>query len=199
MNATEALNKIKALFAEEGQVVTADVPAPSEETKMSFETYDLKDGSKIELTALEIGADAMLADESGNTAPCPDGEYELADGTNVTVTEGKVSGIETAQAEEPASEEPADTMPAPAAMEEQFSAIDSQIEVLKAENDGLKAELSKMEGKFNQAFAELIAVVEGLSKLPSVEPTQAPRTAFSAGESRAEKESRLLERLKAIK
>jgi hypothetical protein len=199
MNATEALNKIKALFAEEGNVVTADVPAPAEETKMSFETYDLKDGSKIELTALEIGADAMLADESGNTAPCPDGEYELADGTNVTVTAGKVSGIETAQAEEPASEEPADSMPAPAAMEEQFSAIDSEIEVLKATNESLKAELSKMEGKFNQAFAELIAVVEGLSKLPSVEPTQAPRAAFSAGESRASKEARLLERLKAIK
>ena len=198
MNATEALNKIKALFAEDGKVVTADVPA-TDETKMSFESYDLMDGSKIELTALEIGADAMLADESGNTAPCPDGEYELADGTNVTVTAGKVSGIETAQAEEPASEEPADSMPAPAAMEEQFSAIDSEIEVLKATNESLKAELSKMEGKFNQAFAELIAVVEGLSKLPSVEPTQAPRAAFSAGESRASKEARLLERLKAIK
>ena len=198
MNATEALNKIKALFAEDGKVVTADVPA-TDETKMSFESYDLMDGSKIELSALEIGATAMLADASGNTAPCPDGEYELADGTSVTVTAGKISGIETPQAELPTSEEPADSMPAPAMMEEQFSAIDSEIEVLKAANEGLKVELAKMEGKFNQAFAELIAVVEGLSKLPSVEPTQAPRTAFSAGESRADKENRLLERLKAIK
>lgn len=198
MNATEALNKIKALFAEDGQVVTADVPA-TDETKMSFESYDLMDGTKIELTALEIGADAMLADASGNTAPCPDGEYVLADGTNVTVTAGKVSGIETPQAELPTSEEPADSAPAPAAMEAQFTAIDSEIEVLKATNESLKVELTKMEGKFNQAFAELIAVVEGLSKLPSVEPTQAPRAAFSAGESRASKEARLLERLKAIK
>jgi hypothetical protein len=195
MNATEALQKIKALFAEEGQVVTADVPAPAEEAKMSFESYDLKDGSKIELSALEIGAEAMLADGSGNTAPAPDGEYELADGTMVSVSAGLVSGIETPAAEAPASEE----APAPAEMEEQFSALDAEIEALKATNEALKAELAKVEGKFNQAFGELIAVVEGLSKLPSVEPTQAPRTAFSAGESRAEKEGRLLERLKAIK
>lgn len=198
MNATEALNKIKALFAEDGKIVTADVPA-TDETKMSFESYDLMDGSKIELSALEIGATAMLADASGNTASCPDGEYELADGTSVTVTAGLISGIETPQAELPTSEEPADSMPAPAMMEEQFSAIDSEIEVLKATNEELKEELAKMEGKFNQAFAELIAVVEGLSKLPSVEPTQAPKTAFSVGESRADKENRLLERLKAIK
>lgn len=195
MNATEALNKIKALFAEEGNVVTADVPATEEPAQLAFESYDLKDGSKIELSGLEIGAEAMLADESGNTAPAPDGEYELADGTMVSVSAGLVSGIETPAAEEPASEE----APAPAEMEAQFSAIDSEIEVLKATNESLKEELAKMEGKFNQAFAELISVVEGLSKLPSVEPTQAPRTAFSAGESRADKENRLLERLKAIK
>lgn len=195
MNATEALNKIKALFAEESNEVSVDVPATEEKTQMAFETYDLKDGSKIELSALEIGAEAMLADESGNTAPAPDGEYELADGTMMTVSAGLVSGIETPEAEEPESEE----APAPAEMEEQFSALNGEIEVLKATNESLKAELAKMEGKFNQAFGELIAVVEGLSKLPSVEPTQAPRTAFSAGESRAEKEGRLLERLKAIK
>jgi hypothetical protein len=199
MNATEALNKIKALFAEEGQVVVADVPAPAEETKMSFETYDLKDGSKIELTALEIGADAMLADESGNTSPCPDGEYELADGTKMMVESGKIMSITSPEVEETISEEPADTMPEPAMMGAEFIEIETEIEVLKMMNEDLKVLLSKMEDKFNQAFAELIAIVEGLSKLPSVEPTQAPRTAFSAGESRASKENRLLERLKAIK
>lgn len=197
MNATEALQKIKALFAEEGQVVTADVPAPAEETKMSFESYDLKDGSKIELSGLEIGAEAALADESGNTSPAPDGEYELADGTMISVSSGKVSGIETPEAESPASEEAPGSVTTE--MDAQFNAIDGEIEVLKATNEALKAELAKMEGKFNQAFGELIAVVEGLSKLPSVEPTQAPKTAFSAGESRADKEARLLERLKAIK
>jgi hypothetical protein len=195
MNATEALQKIKALFSEEGQVVTADVPAPTEETKMNFQSYDLKDGSKIELSGLEIGADAALADESGNTSPAPDGEYELADGTMITVSAGKVSGVETPQAQAPASEEG----PAPAEMKAQFLAIDSDIEVLKAMNESLKEELAKMEGKFNQAFSDLINVVENLSKLPSAEPTQKPKTAFSAGESRADKEARLLERLKGIK
>jgi hypothetical protein len=195
MNATEALSKIKALFAEEGkEEVSADVP-PNDETKMSFESYDLKDGSKIELTALEIGAEAMLADESGNTIPATDGEYELVDGTMITIASGKVEGIETAKAEEPASEE----SPISEEMQNQFNAMTSEIEALKATNEALKAELGKVDGKFNQAFSELIAVVEGLSKLPSVEPTQAPRTAFSAGESRADKENRLLERLKAIK
>jgi len=93
MTVNEAIEKIKVLLASnEEAVVETTEEASAPVTELNFETYDLKDGSKIDLSGLEIGAEAMLVDETGNSAPAPDGEYELADGTTVSVVAGKVEG-----------------------------------------------------------------------------------------------------------
>ena len=96
MTVKEGIEKIRLMLASEGeadQVETNEPEAPVSE--LAFESYDLKDGSKIDLSGLEIGAEASLVDETGNASPAPDGEYELVDGTMITIVGGKVEGIET--------------------------------------------------------------------------------------------------------
>ena len=191
MNVSEAIEKIKVMLADNAVAQTEEI-APEPATQLVFETYDLKDGSKIDLSALEIGADAMLVDESGNSVSAPDGEYELADGTMMTVVGGKVEGIETPQAEEPTSEE------APMEADSQFDEMNSTISYLQAENEALKSKLGELESKFNQGFSEILSVLEGFSKTPVADPIQNPKNNFRIVEPKADKIERFLERVKTL-
>jgi len=195
MNFSEAIEKIKVLLAEnEGQPTTEIATEPA--TELTFMTYDLIDGNKIELSSLEIGADAMLMDESGNTAMAPDGEYELADGTMITVASGKVEGLETPKAEAPTAEE----APAPAEMDsDKFESVQAEIDYLKTENQELKAQLEAINTKFSQGFSEVINALELISKMPSSEPIQAPKNKFALVEKKEDKVARFLERVKTLK
>ena len=191
MNVSEAIEKIKVMLADNSVQQTEEI-APEPATQLVFETYDLKDGSKIDLSALEIGADAMLVDDSGNSVSAPDGEYELADGTMMTVVGGKVEGIETPQAEEPTSEE------APMEADSQFDEMNSTISYLQAENEALKNKLGELESKFNQGFSEMLSVLEGFSKTPVADPIQNPKNNFRIVEPKADKIGRFLERVKTL-
>jgi hypothetical protein len=191
MNVSEAIEKIKVMLADNAVVQTEEI-APEPATQLVFETYDLKDGSKIDLSALEIGADAMLVDESGNSVSAPDGEYELADGTMMTVVGGKVEGIETPQAEAPTSEE------APMEADSQFDEMNATITYLQAENEALKNKLGELESKFNQGFSEMLSVLEGFSKTPVADPIQNPKNNFRIVEPKADKIERFLERVKTL-
>ena len=197
MTVKEGIEKIRLMLASEGdadQVETNEPEAPV--SMMSFETYDLKDGSKIDLSGLEIGAEAKLVDESGNSSPAPDGEHELVDGTMISIVGGKVEGIETPQAEMEPIEEPETEMP----MEmDKFTEIDGTIENLKAENEALKAKISSIEGKFSQAINDLSDVVLGLVSTPSANPIQAPKNSFSQVEKREDKIERFLSKVKNLK
>ena len=197
MTVKEGIEKIRLMLAsenEEVQVETSEESAPV--TELSFETYDLKDGSKIDLSGLEIGAEASIVDESGNTSPAADGEYELVDGTMITIVGGKVEGIETPQAEAEPIEEVVEEIPME---EDKFQAIDGTIENLKAENEALKAKIASIEGKFSQAINDLSDVVLGLASTPSAGPIQAPKNSFSQVEKREEKIERFLNKVKNLK
>lgn len=189
MTVTEAIDKIKVLLSEAPEMQTEEV-ATEPKTELAFETYDLIDGSKIDLSALEIGADAMLVDESGNAVAAPSGEYELADGTMISVMDGKVEGIESPLAEMPEVEEEVEVEMA----EEpnQFEEMNATIGYLQAENEALKAKLGEMEGKFEQGFAQVVSALEALATLPSADPIQAPKQAFKVTESKSEKVDRFL-------
>lgn len=197
MTVKEGIEKIRLMLAsenEEVQVETSEESAPV--TELSFETYDLKDGSKIDLSGLEIGAEASIVDESGNTSPAADGEYELVDGTMITIVGGKVEGIETPQAEAEPIEMPEEEIPMES---DKFTEIDGTIENLKAENEALKAKIASIEGKFSQAINDLSDVVLGLASTPSAGPIQAPKNSFSQVEKREEKIERFLNKVKNLK
>ena len=200
MTIQEGIEKIRLMLASEGTeeapIETSEDPAPV--TQLAFETYDLKDGSKIDLSGLEIGADALIVDDSGNSSPAADGEYELVDGTMISVVGGKVEGIETPQAEA----QPADEVGADMPMEmdsDKFEEINGTIENLKAENEALKAKISSIEGKFSQAINDLSDVVLGLVSIPSANPIQAPKNSFSQVEKREDKIERFLSKVKNFK
>lgn len=200
MTIHEGIEKIRLMLAsenEEVQVETSEESAPV--TQLSFETYDLKDGSKIDLSGLEIGAEAMLVDESGNASPAPDGEHELVDGTMVTTVGGKVEGIETPQAEMEPIEDVVEEIPMGDDKEDKFNEIDGTIENLKSENEALKAKIASIEGKFSQAINDLSDVVLGLASTPSANPIQAPKNSFSQVEKRDEKIERFLNKVKNLK
>lgn len=197
MTFKEAIDKIKVMLAESEQSQVEEVvDAPTNE--FNFETYDLKDGSKIDLSSLEIGAEAMLVDESGNASPAPSGEYELTDGTMVSVMDGKVEGIETPQAESPIVEEEM----AEEVVEENpnnFEAMNATIEYLQSENELLKSKVVELEGKFKEGFASVAEALEKLSEIPSAEPVQKTHSAFALNGSKNEKIDKYLELVKNLK
>lgn len=190
MTVKEGIEQIKVLLSGQTELQTEEV-AQEPATELTFETYDLMDGSKMDLSALEIGADAMLVDESGNAVAAPNGEYELADGTMVSVVEGKVEGIESPIAEMPEAEDEL-TKDKEEEMSSQFDEMDATINYLKAENEALKAKLDEMDGKFNQAFEKVFVLVEELAKMPSADAIQAPKQSFKLTESKADKVDRFM-------
>jgi hypothetical protein len=199
LSVKEGIEKIRLMLASEGsEEVSVETSEEAPVTQLSFETYDLKDGSKIDLSGLEIGAEAMLVDESGNASPAPDGEHELVDGTMVTTVGGKVEGIETPQAEAEPIEEPETEMPME--MEaDKFEEVNGNISSLQAENEALKAKIASIEGKFSQAINDLSDVVLGLASTPSAGPIQAPKNSFSQVEKREDKIERFLNKVKTLK
>lgn len=197
MTVKEGIEKIRLMLASEfevDQVETSEPEAPVAE--LAFETYDLKDGSKIELSGLEIGATAMLVDESGNTSPAPDGEHELVDGTTITIVGGKVEGIETSQAEAEPIEEVEEEIPMES---DKFEEMNGSISSLQAENEALKAKIASIEGKFSQAINDLSDVVLGLASTPGAGPIQTPKNSFSQVEKREDKIERFLNKVKTLK
>lgn len=199
LSVKEGIEKIRLMLASEGlEEVSVETSEESPVTQLSFETYDLKDGSKIDLSGLEIGSEATLVDASGNSSPAPDGEYELVDGTMITVVGGKVEGIETPQAEAEPIETPEAEMPME--MEsDKFEEMNGSISSLQAENEALKAKIASIEGKFSQAINDLSDVVLGLASTPSTGPIQAPKNSFSQVEKREDKIERFLNKVKNLK
>lgn len=199
LSVKEGIEKIRLMLASEGsEEVSVETSEEAPVTQLSFETYDLKDGSKIDLSGLEIGAEAMLVDESGNASPAPDGEHELVDGTMVTTVGGKVEGIETPQAEAEPIEEPETEMPMEMEVDK-FEEVNGNISSLQAENEALKAKIASIEGKFSQAINDLSDVVLGLASTPSAGPIQAPKNSFSQVEKREDKIERFLNKVKTLK
>jgi hypothetical protein len=183
MNALEALEKIKALFQEPEPAPTPE-PEP-EPTK--FESYNLLDGTSIEISALEVGGSVNIMDANGDATPAPDAEYTLADGTEVSVAGGSITAIAT---KEDGPIDPAES--------EEMAQFKSQIANQSVEIEGLKAEIKTQSEQFNEAFKQLIEVVETIANAPSAEPSKQPQ-GFKHTEPIADKEERLLNKLKNLK
>jgi hypothetical protein len=177
MNPKDALLKIKALFEDMPQEPVAaaaptQVPAPAE-TKVQMAEYSLTDGSKVMISALEVGGKVEMADGT----PVAMGEYILADGTSIQVDETGVI-IEIASPKE-------DTMPeeapveAPAAVQDATAMVAEMESKFNAQKEQLEKKISDLENKVKQGFAQVAELVEALSNVPSTEPTQKSANAFS--------------------
>ena len=173
MNAQEAILKIKALF-EDNAAPVKEVEAEEtkvEETKVEMAEYSLMDGTKVEISALEVGGSVNLAD--GTMAPA--GDHELMDGTQITLDEnGKIIAIETKVEDvTPEVEVESKDDKKMENMAEQFNASIAELVEAKRVSDEKVLEL---ENKVKQGFAQVAELIEALSNTPSADPIQKPNS-----------------------
>ena len=198
MNAQEAILKIKALF-EDNVAPVEEVQAEEtkvDETKVEMAEYSLIDGTKVEISALEIGGSVTIEGQ-----PAPAGDHELMDGTEITLDEnGIIVEIESKQVEaapevdtevEAKKEEDKKI----AEMAEQFEAKIAELIEAKNASD---LKVLELESKVKQGFAQVAELIEALSNTPSEDPIQKPNAFNSFVKTNDIKEARLQKYRNAI-
>ncbi len=160
-NPIELLQEVKKLVFQE-----ETMPAPG---------YSLKDGTKILVSALEVGGIVTLEDGT----PAPAGEHTLADGTEIVLGEGGViAEIKAKEVEAPeVSVEIESGKEEKEKMYSKFSEIESRIaaseqsfSALQSDYEGLKSAF----GKQSEAMQGLIQLVDTLVNVPSQAPAEVP-------------------------
>lgn len=176
MNPKEALQQIRALFEDMPQVVEPQAPVTEEVTKVEMAEYSLADGTKVMISALEIGGKVEMADGT----PAPQGEHQLMDGTSIQVDEtGTI--IEIASPKEDIVEEEPVAPAAPVAPAQDTTAMAEELKAEFAEQKSqLETKIAELESKVKQGFAQVAELVEALSNTPTAEPTQKAANAFQS-------------------
>lgn len=176
MNPKEALKQIRAIFEDMPPVVGTQIPVAEKVTKVQMAEYSLADGTKVQISALEVGGMVQMADGT----PAPMGEYNLMDGTSIQVDEtGAIIQIASPKEDVVVEEPVAPATPVAPAQDTQAMA-----EALKAEfaeqKSQLEKKISELESKVKQGFAQVAELVEALSNTPTAEPTQKSANAFQS-------------------
>jgi hypothetical protein len=203
MTTIEALNKIKQLFADAGQLVDPN-PAPAPENKPEpgaqsvnmVSEYILKDGTKVLVDKLEPGGIAKIVDQSGAEIFAPVGEHELADGMIMVVGEnGVISEVKPVQAAAP---EVSVEVEATKQMKKKLDEMVEMINQMKTNFESQIAEATAENKKLSTGMSKLTDVIIGMCQTPSAEPTK-PANAFSQHvESRNDKINAFLEMAKSV-
>lgn len=211
MTPLEALMKMKAAFEAAGaefapNMPAQDVPAPADAAPVadmpvgSAKVYDLKSGGKITVEKMEIGGKVTIADANGTESPAPAGEYELADGTSISVDDmGAIAEISTAteEAQDPI-EDATETAPADM-VAEKIAKCEEAIAELKSELAAKKQAMDASEAKFSKAITDLSDIMVGLINTASANPTEQPKDKFEKQvESKEAKMKRFLDFAKNI-
>jgi uncharacterized protein YuzE len=185
MNPQEAILKIKALFDDNIAPieVEAEVAPMVEESKVEMAEYSLMDGTKVEISALEIGGLVTLEGE-----PAPVGDHELMDGTEITLDEnGKITAIETkvVEASPEVDFEAGYDKKKEEEMAEEFNA---KIAELIEAND---AKIAELENKVKQGFAQVAELIEAISSTPTEDPIKKPSSFTEFVNTKSIKEQRI--------
>lgn len=179
MNTKEALMQIRALFENMPQVVEPVAPVAEvapEVTKVEMAEYSLVDGTKVMISALEIGGMVEMADGT----PAPAGEHQLMDGTSIVVDElGAIVEIESPKSDVVEVEPVAPAAPVPPAQDTTAMAEELKAEFAEQKSQ-LEAKIAELESKVKQGFAQVAELVEALSNTPTAEPTQKAANAFQS-------------------
>jgi hypothetical protein len=182
MNAQEAILKIKALFDDNILPVEAE-DTKVEETKVEMAEYSLMDGTKVEISALEIGGLVTL---EGN--PAPVGDHELMDGTEITLDEnGMITAIET-KVVEASPEVDVEAGYDKKKVEEMAEAFEAKIaELIEANN----SKIAELENKVKQGFQQVADLIESISQTPTEDPIQKPNSFTEFVKTNSIKEQRI--------
>ena len=174
----ETLDKVKKLiFGEDTAVATV--------TEIKLMAAELADGTMINVEpALEVGA-MVTVEVEGVVAPIPNGEYPLADGTIIAISEGAISDIKEVEAEE---EEAMETEATPQATTETVTeakirkiiesteTVFAKVETLETELSEVKAEFAKYKEESDAKEKAMFSAVEELATEASVTPVKKKRS-----------------------
>lgn len=177
MTPKEALEKIKALFADQ-----SEMPKQEEQpAKMEAKEYVLEGGQKILVSELEIGGMVSLVDESGNASPAPAGDHKLVDGTVITLGE---NGVITAI-----------VVPEAVPVVEPVEEMRKRMTQLEQQNKELMSIIAAQGQKFadhsvdiNNKVKELADIMTAMVSIPSADPIQAPKDNFSSHVQKSQKD-----------
>ena len=190
MNAQEAILKIKALFEDNAAPVKEDevIEPKVEETKVEMAEYSLMDGTKVEISALEVGGLVTIEGQ-----PAPVGDHELMDGTEITLDEnGKITEIETKVVEaSPEVDVEAGKDYDDKKMEEMAEKFEAKIAELTEAKNLSDAKVLDLENKVKQGFAQVAELIEALSNTPSEDPIKKPNSFNEFVNTKGIKEQRL--------
>ena len=178
----ETLDKVKKLIFGEEKTEVA-VEATPEVTEIKLMAAELADGTMINIDpALEVGA-IVTVEVEGEVAPMPNGDYPLADGTVVTISEGAISDIKEVEAEEEEAMETEATPKAETVTEakirkiiESTETVFAKVETLETELETVKAEFAKYKAEADTKEKALFSAVEELANESSVAPIKKKRS-----------------------
>ena len=185
MNPQEAILKIKALF--DDNIAPIEVEAEDtkvEESKVEMAEYSLMDGTKVEISALEIGGLVTLEGE-----PAPVGDHELMDGTEITLDEnGMITAIETkvVEASPEVDVEAGYDKKKDMEMLEEFKA-----QILSEAKTEFDAKVFELENKIKQGFDQVAELIEAISSNPSEDPIKKPSSFTEFVNTKSIKEQRI--------
>ena len=185
MNPQEAILKIKALF--DDNIAPIEVEAEDtkvEESKVEMAEYSLMDGTKVEISALEIGGLVTLEGE-----PAPVGDHELMDGTEITLDEnGMITAIETkvVEASPEVDVEAGYDKKKDMEMLEEFKA-----QILSEAKTEFDAKVFELENKIKQGFDQVAELIEAISSNPSEDPIKKPNSFTEFVNTKSIKEQRI--------
>ena len=198
MTTLEAINKIKQMFAEAGEL-----PVASVEPTQSFAEYSLKSGAKVMIDKLEVGGKVSLIDEGGNESPAPAGEHELIDGSVIvldeaaTILEVKVPEVEVPEVEVEVEAKDYEKKGEEDMMKKKIDEMQRQLDEIKMAYD---AKLASQELKFSKGISDISDVLVQILSTPSANATEQPKDKFNQHvESKDDKVSRFLAFAKSIK
>lgn len=194
MTAIEALNKIKAMFAEAGEL-------PAVAPGLALAEYVLMGGAKVNIDKLEVGGKVEVIGEDGSLSPAPAGEHELADGTKIVVDEaGIITSVSVPEAA------PSVEVEIEQRVDEEKEMMKKKIQQMEEELAAMKAKFSEVEGaavaqseKFASAVTQLTDVVVGLCNTPSVDPLPQADKSYKFVESKQSKIDKFLDMAKNLK
>ena len=178
----ETLDKVKKLIFGEETVVEA---TPTEVIEVKLMSMELADGTMVNVEpALEVGA-MVTVEVEGVVAPIPNGEYPLADGMIITISEGAISDIKEVEAEE---EEAMETEATPQATTETVTeakirkiiesteTVFAKVETLETELETVKAEFAKYKEESDAKEKAMFSAVEELATESSIAPVKKKRS-----------------------
>jgi len=194
MTTLEAINKIKQMFAEAGEL-------PSAMPLQSVAEYSLKSGAKVMIDKYEVGGKVTLVDDGGNEVPAPAGEHELIDGSVMTLDENSIIlSIKAPEVELPEAPE----VEIESNKHEEEDMMKKKIEEMQRQLDEIKmaydAKLASQEAKFSKGMSDISDVLVQLLSTPSANATEQPKEKFNQHiEKKEDKISRFLDFAKSIK